>query len=70
VPPLYDSLIGKLIVAGADRAEAVARLSEALAVLEIEGVASTVALHRRIAADPRFVAGGVDTRFFEGFDHG
>jgi acetyl-CoA carboxylase biotin carboxylase subunit len=67
VPPLYDSLIGKLIVSGADREEAVARLGEALAALEIEGVASTAALHRRIAADPRFVAGGVDTRFFEGF---
>jgi acetyl-CoA carboxylase biotin carboxylase subunit len=70
VPPLYDSLIGKLIVSGADRAEAVARLGEALAALEIEGGASTVALHRRIAGDPRFVAGGVDTRFFEGFSHG
>ena len=70
VPPLYDSLIGKLIVAGANRAEAVKRLGEALAVLEIEGVASTAALHRRIAADPRFMAGGVDTRFFEGFGHG
>jgi acetyl-CoA carboxylase biotin carboxylase subunit len=67
VPPLYDSLIGKLIVSGADRAEAVARLGEALAVLEIEGVASTASLHRKIAADPRFVAGGVDTRFFEVF---
>lgn len=70
VPPLYDSLIGKLIVSGADRAEAVARLGEALAALEIEGVASTASLHRRIAADPRFVKGGVDTRFFEGFSHG
>ncbi|HTU13136.1 MAG TPA: biotin carboxylase N-terminal domain-containing protein [Allosphingosinicella sp.] len=70
VPPLYDSLIGKLIVSGADRAEAVARLGAALAALEIDGVASTAPLHRRIAADPRFVAGGVDTRFFEGFSHG
>jgi acetyl-CoA carboxylase biotin carboxylase subunit len=70
VPPLYDSLLGKVIVVGADRAEAVARLSEALAVLQIEGVESTAALHRRIAADPRFMAGGVDTRFFEGFAHG
>ncbi len=70
VPPLYDSLIGKLIVSGGDRAEAVAWLGEALAALEIKGVASTAVLHRRIAADPRFVAGGVDTRFFEGFGNG
>jgi acetyl-CoA carboxylase biotin carboxylase subunit len=69
VPPLYDSLIGKVIVSGADRAEAVARLGEALAALEIEGVASTAPLHRKIAADPRFVSGGVDTRFFQGFVH-
>jgi acetyl-CoA carboxylase biotin carboxylase subunit len=70
VPPLYDSLVGKLIVSGGTREEAVSRLGEALAALEIEGVASTAALHRRIATDPRFVAGGVDTRFFEGFSYG
>ena len=67
VPPLYDSLLGKLIVSGADRAEAVARLRAALDTLEIEGVETTAGLHRAIAADPRFIAGGVDTRFFEGF---
>jgi acetyl-CoA carboxylase biotin carboxylase subunit len=70
VPPLYDSLIGKVIVSGADRAEAVARLRSALGALDIDGVETTVGLHRRIAEDPRFVAGGVDTRFFEGFAHG
>jgi acetyl-CoA carboxylase biotin carboxylase subunit len=70
VPPYYDSLIGKLIVRGADRAEAVARLQAALAVIDIEGVATTAGLHARIAADARFIAGGVDTRFFEGLDRG
>ncbi|WP_404711357.1 acetyl/propionyl/methylcrotonyl-CoA carboxylase subunit alpha [Sphingomonas sp. MMS24-J13] len=65
VPPYYDSLIGKLIVRGADRPAAVARLAEALATLKIEGVPTTAELHRTIAADPRFVAGGVDTRFFQ-----
>jgi acetyl-CoA carboxylase biotin carboxylase subunit len=70
VPPLYDSLIGKIIVSGADRAEAVARLRSALGALDIAGVETTAGLHRRIAEDPRFIAGGVDTRFFEGFDHG
>jgi acetyl-CoA carboxylase biotin carboxylase subunit len=69
VPPLYDSLIGKVIVSGADRAEAVARLRLALGAVDIEGVETTAGLHRRIAEDPRFIAGGVDTRFFEGFDH-
>jgi acetyl-CoA carboxylase, biotin carboxylase subunit len=66
VPPYYDSLIGKLIVTGATRAEAVVRLRTALERLVIEGVDTTCDLHRAIAADPRFVAGGVDTRFFEG----
>jgi acetyl-CoA carboxylase biotin carboxylase subunit len=70
VPPYYDSLIGKLIVSGRDRAEAVSRLAAALDVLEIEGVATTAGLHRRILADPRFAAGDVDTRFFEGLDRG
>jgi len=69
VPPLYDSLIGKLIVSGKDRAEAVARLGAALGAIDIEGVETTVGLHRRIANDSRFIAGGVDTRFFEGFAH-
>ena len=66
VPPYYDSLIGKLIVRGADRPAAVKRLAEALAALTIEGVPTTADLHRTIAADPRFIAGGVDTRFFQG----
>ena len=70
VPPLYDSLIGKVIVSGVDRAEAVAKLGAALDALSIEGVATTAALHRRIAGDPRFIAGGFDTRFFQGFAHG
>jgi acetyl-CoA carboxylase biotin carboxylase subunit len=70
VPPYYDSLIGKLIVSAPTRAEAVARLGEALATLDIEGVATTAPLHSRIAADPRFIAGGVDTRFFEGLANG
>ena len=70
VPAPYDSLIGKIIVAGGDRDEAIVRLQTALEALAIEGVETTAGLHRRIAADPRFTAGGVDTRFFEGFDHG
>jgi acetyl-CoA carboxylase biotin carboxylase subunit len=68
VPPYYDSLIGKLIVAAPGRAEAVALLAQALERLTIEGVETTRDLHRMIAADPRFVAGGVDTRFFEGLN--
>jgi len=70
VPPFYDSLIGKLIVAGRDRAEAVTRLQAALATLDIEGITTTTGLHRRIAADIRFTKGEADTRFFEGLTIG
>jgi acetyl-CoA carboxylase biotin carboxylase subunit len=70
VPPFYDSLLGKLIVVGANRDVAVARLSAALAVLDLQGVETTVDLHRRIVGDPRFVRGAVDTRFFEEMAHG
>jgi acetyl-CoA carboxylase biotin carboxylase subunit len=66
VPPYYDSLIGKLIVHGATREEALKRLGYALEQLTIEGVDTTRDLHRAIAADARFIEGGVDTRFFEG----
>ena len=66
VPPFYDSLIGKVIVRGGDRPAAVTRLAEALDMLAIDGVKTTRDLHRRIAADARFRAGGVDTRFFGG----
>jgi acetyl-CoA carboxylase, biotin carboxylase subunit len=66
VTPHYDSLIGKLIVSGATRAEAVKRLGSALEHLTIEGVDTTQDLHLTIANDARFITGGVDTRFFEG----
>jgi acetyl-CoA carboxylase, biotin carboxylase subunit len=70
VPPYYDSLIGKLIATGPTRATAINRLQRALDALTIDGVTTTAALHRRIVADPRFLAGGVDTGFFEGLAHG
>jgi acetyl-CoA carboxylase biotin carboxylase subunit len=66
VPPYYDSLIGKLIVFGATRADAVTQLGTALERLTIEGVDTTCDMHRAIAADARFISGGVDTGFFEG----
>jgi acetyl-CoA carboxylase, biotin carboxylase subunit len=66
VPPYYDSLIGKLIVFGATRAEAVKQLGTALESLTIDGVYTTCDMHRAISADLRFIAGGVDTGFFEG----
>ena len=70
VPPYYDSLIGKLIVSGVDRTQAIARMTQALDTLTLEGVTTTAPMHRRIMADARFRAGAVDTRFFEGLADG
>jgi acetyl-CoA carboxylase biotin carboxylase subunit len=63
VPPQYDSLLAKLVVTGASRAEALARLRDALARCEIGGVATTLPLHAALTADHEFAAGGVGTDF-------
>jgi acetyl-CoA carboxylase, biotin carboxylase subunit len=63
VPPQYDSLLAKLVVRGASRAEALDRLRGALVRCEIGGVATTVAVHAALAADGDFAAGGVGTEF-------
>jgi acetyl-CoA carboxylase, biotin carboxylase subunit len=63
VPPFYDSLLGKVIAYGRDRAEAMARLRAAIAMTRIEGVATNLALHSEILSDPEFVMGGVDTGY-------
>ena len=67
IPPYYDSLIAKLIVRGKDRDEAVSRMSRALEMFIVEGVFTTIPLHRRILADPDFRAGKFDTGFIERF---
>lgn len=65
VPPFYDSLLGKLIVWGEDRAAALARLRQALAGLELEGLPSTIPLHAALARQGDVVAGRFDTTFLE-----
>jgi acetyl-CoA carboxylase, biotin carboxylase subunit len=61
VPPFYDSLVGKLIAYGPDRAGALARLRRALASCRISGVPTNLPLHAMLAADPDFAGGGVDS---------
>jgi acetyl-CoA carboxylase, biotin carboxylase subunit len=65
IPPYYDSMIAKLIVKGRDRAEAVGRMKRALEMFVIEGIKTSIPLHRRILADPDFAAGKFDTHFIE-----
>ena len=67
IPPYYDSLIAKLVVHGRDREEAIGRMRRALEMFVIEGVRTSIPLHRRILADPDFAAGRLDTRFVERF---
>ena len=67
VPPYYDSLIAKLIVHGRDRAEAIARMERALGMFIVEGIHTTIPLHRRIFADEEFRSGAFDTKFMERF---
>ncbi len=65
IPPFYDSLIAKLIVRGWDRKEAVARMRRALEMFIIEGIKTSIPLHKRILSDPDFEAGKLDTHFLE-----
>jgi acetyl-CoA carboxylase, biotin carboxylase subunit len=65
IPPYYDSLVAKLIAHGRDRSEAIARLHGALDGFIVEGIKTTIPLHKRIIADPDFVAGKFDTHFLE-----
>jgi len=67
VPPYYDSLIAKLIVHGRDRTEALARMSRALEQFVVEGIHTTIPLHRKIFADEEFRRGSFDTKFMERF---
>jgi acetyl-CoA carboxylase biotin carboxylase subunit len=65
IPPYYDSMIAKLIVKGRDRAEAIGRMKRALEMFVIEGIKTSIPLHRRILADADFAAGRFDTHFIE-----
>jgi acetyl-CoA carboxylase biotin carboxylase subunit len=67
IPPHYDSMIAKLIVHGKDRAEAIARGRRALDFFVIEGVKTTIPLHRRILEEKDFQEGRITTRFMERF---
>jgi acetyl-CoA carboxylase biotin carboxylase subunit len=65
IPPYYDSLIAKLITFGRDREEAIMRMHRALEMFIVEGIHTTIPLHRRILEDEDFKAGNFDTKFME-----
>jgi acetyl-CoA carboxylase biotin carboxylase subunit len=67
ISPYYDSMVAKVMTHGRDRAEAVARMRRCLEVMVVEGIKTNVALHRKILAEPDFLAGRFDTGFMERF---
>ncbi|WP_022728327.1 acetyl-CoA carboxylase biotin carboxylase subunit [Fodinicurvata sediminis] len=65
VPPHYDSLIAKLIVHGQTRNECLMRLRRALEEMVIEGIETTLPLHRELVNDPDFINGDYDIHWLE-----
>jgi acetyl-CoA carboxylase biotin carboxylase subunit len=67
IPPYYDSLVAKIIAHGQGRNEAISRMRRALDMCIVEGIHTTIPLHKRILADADFRAGKFDTNFIQRF---
>jgi acetyl-CoA carboxylase biotin carboxylase subunit len=65
VPPFYDSLIGKLIAYGSDRASAIARMRHALDEIVIDGIKTNIALHQQLMRDANFQRGSTNIHYLE-----
>ena len=65
VPPYYDSMIAKLIVTGATRDIAIRRMRRALGEFTVEGINTTIALHRELMVDAKFMDGGTNIHYLE-----
>ena len=67
VPPFYDSMVAKLVVHGSSREECLMRLKRSLEEFVIDGIPTTLPLHRRIVEAPDFQAGRYDIHWLETF---
>jgi acetyl-CoA carboxylase biotin carboxylase subunit len=65
VPPYYDSMIGKLIVYGSNRASCIRRLRRALEEFVVEGMKTTIPLHQKLVRDEEFLAGDYTIKWLE-----
>jgi acetyl-CoA carboxylase biotin carboxylase subunit len=65
IPPNYDSMIGKLIVHGRNRDEAIARMRAALGEMKIGPIATTIPLHQRLLTHHAFVSADFDINWVE-----
>ena len=63
IPMYYDSMIAKLVVKGRDRADAIAKMREALNAFAIRGISSNIPFQAALLAHPKFVAGDFNTGF-------
>lgn len=68
IPPYYDSMIGKLIVSAPTREEVIAKMARALDEFIVEGVDTTIPLHKQLMKDERFRSGRYSTSFLEDFN--
>ena len=67
IPPNYDSMIGKIIVHGDTRDQALARMRTALSETVVEGIQTNIPLHRELMVDAKFVEGGTSIHYLEGW---
>jgi acetyl-CoA carboxylase biotin carboxylase subunit len=65
VPSNYDSMIGKIIVHGDTREQALARMRSALSETLVEGIQTNIPLHRELMSDAGFIAGGTSIHYLE-----
>jgi acetyl-CoA carboxylase biotin carboxylase subunit len=65
VPPYYDSMVGKIIVAGRDRDSAISRMQAALSETIIEGIKTNIPLQEKILEDENFQKGGTNIHYLE-----
>jgi len=68
VPTTYDSMIGKLIVYGKDRADAIAKMERALSEFKVEGIKTTIAFHHKMMQNPDFISNNFDTKYLENYN--
>jgi len=67
VPPTYDSMIGKLIVYGTDRNDAIERMHRALSEFTITGIKTTIPFHMKMMKNPDFINNNFDTKYLENY---
>jgi acetyl-CoA carboxylase biotin carboxylase subunit len=65
IPPYYDSLVGKLIVHGRDRAECIARMNRSLGEMVVAGIDTNIPLFQELLANPDIVRGDYNIHWLE-----